>query len=126
MVVSEPTITPAPTAEEARYHFASRARFRLMRDRGVFLPLEPPEEALAHDYTDMDRAIMQRYAEDAFIGPPDEVAYRIRALGDSLGITDMAIVTWAYDETARHQSYRLLAKEFGLAPRSGVGAVATN
>lgn len=114
----------APTAEEARYHFASRARFRLMRDRGVFLPLEPPEAALAHDYTDMERAIMQRYAEDAFIGPPDEVAYRIRALGDSLGITDMAIVTWAHDEAARHQSYRLLAKEFGLTPREG-GATAT-
>jgi len=29
----------------------------------------------------------------------------------------MAVVTWAYDEGARRQSYRLLAKAMGFAPR---------
>src|SRR5581483_2478085 len=29
----------ADTEEEAHYHFASRARFRLLRDRGIFAPL---------------------------------------------------------------------------------------
>ena len=41
----------ADTEEEAHHHFASRARFRLLRDRGIFAALETPEVALAHSYT---------------------------------------------------------------------------
>ena len=33
----------ADTEEEARHHFSSRARFRLLRERGIFAPLETPE-----------------------------------------------------------------------------------
>ena len=107
----------AETEAEARHHFASRARFRLMRDRGIFQPLEPPEVAAGYDYSDTEKALIERYTEDAFIGTAPDVAARIRALGDALGIADMAIVTWAYEEAARHTSYRLLAQEFGLTPR---------
>ena len=38
----------ADTEEEARHHFSSRARFRLLRERGIFAALETPEAALAH------------------------------------------------------------------------------
>jgi luciferase family oxidoreductase group 1 len=102
----------AESMEEARHHFASRARFRLMRDRGIFLPLDPPEIAKAYECTETERMLLKRYEEDAFIGTAEEVVHRIRALGDSLDIQDMAIVTWAYDEAARHTSYRLIAEEF--------------
>jgi len=108
----------ASTAEEARHHFASRARFRLMRDRGIFLPLDPADVAKSYDYTETDRMLLQRYEEDAFIGEASEVLHRIRALGKSLDIQDMAIVTWAYEERVRHESYRLIAEAFAAEAKA--------
>ena len=107
----------AGTDEEAQYHFMSRARFRLFRDRGVFLPLESPDAAAAHDYCEADRARMDGYRRNAFIGTGPAVAQRIRDLAAQTGAVEMAIVTWAYDEEARVKSYQLIANEFGL----GVG-----
>ena len=37
----------ADSEEEAQYHFTSRVKWRLFRDRGVFLPFEAPEAAAA-------------------------------------------------------------------------------
>ena len=47
----------ADTEEEARYHFASRPRFRLLRDRGIFAALRR-QAALAHSYTGAETARM--------------------------------------------------------------------
>ena len=105
----------AATEEEARYHFQSRARFRLLRDRGIFSPLESPDAAAGHAYTDAERARMDDYRTRAFIGTPDKVVARIRELADRLGVDEMAIVTWTWDEAARVESYRLIARELGLA-----------
>jgi luciferase family oxidoreductase group 1 len=102
----------AETDEAARHHFASRARFKLLRDRGIFQPLESPEVALAYDYSETERLLLARYVEDAMVGTAADVVDQICALGDSLGIDDMAIVTWTYDEQARHKSYRLIAEAF--------------
>ncbi|MEQ1652927.1 MAG: LLM class flavin-dependent oxidoreductase, partial [Hyphomicrobium sp.] len=49
----------AETDEEASYHFQSRARFRLLRDRGKFAPIEAPDVAAAYPYTDAERARME-------------------------------------------------------------------
>jgi luciferase family oxidoreductase group 1 len=99
----------AETNDEADHHFASRARFRLMRDRGTFLPLEAPDVAKAYDYTDAEKARMEGYRRSAFIGTGKIVADRIKALATETGAREMAIVTWAFDEAARHTSYRLIA-----------------
>jgi luciferase family oxidoreductase group 1 len=104
----------ADTEEEAAYHFASRARFRLFRDRGVFLPLESPEAATAHAYSDGDRARLDGYRRAAFIGTGAVVAERIRDLATRTGAAEIAIVTWAYDEAARVKSYRLIADALGV------------
>ena len=109
----------AGTDEEAQYHFMSRARFRLFRDRGVFLPLESPDAAAAHDYCEADRARMDGYRRNAFIGTGPAVAQRIRDLAAQTGAVEMAIVTWAYDEAVRVHSYQLIADAF----RMGAGVV---
>jgi luciferase family oxidoreductase group 1 len=106
----------AETEAEADYHFSSRARFRLMRDRGIFQALEPPEQALAHPYTEAERARMAELRKAAFVGTGPQVAERIDELARRLGVQEMAVVTWATDETARRQSYRLLAQAMGFAP----------
>jgi luciferase family oxidoreductase group 1 len=104
----------AESEEEAHYHFASRARVRLLRDRGTFAPLEPPAAALAHAYTQAERARLADLAREAFVGSAAVVVERIAALAARLGVAEMAVVTWAYEETARRKSYQLLAQAAGL------------
>jgi luciferase family oxidoreductase group 1 len=107
----------AESAEEARYHFASRARVRLLRDRGIFAPLEAAEAALAHPYTEGERARLGEFAREAFVGGAGDVLERIAALAARLRVAEMAVVTWAYEEAARRKSYQLLAQAAGLPAR---------
>lgn len=100
----------ADTEEEAQHHFASRARFRLLRDRGIFAPLESPEAAAAYPYTPDETARIAQLRAGAMIGTGPQVADRIRDLAQRMDVQEMAVVTWAYDEAARHKSYRLLAQ----------------
>jgi luciferase family oxidoreductase group 1 len=106
----------AESEEEAVHHFSSRARFRLLRDRGIFAPLETPEAALAYPYTDAEKARMADYRNNAFVGTGAKVAERIHELAERLDIQEMAVVTWATDEQVRRTSYRLLAETMGFAP----------
>jgi len=107
----------AETTEEAQHHFSSRAHWQLHRDRGVYLPLDPPEHALSQDYTAAEAARIAELRRTAMVGTATDVVARIRELADRLEVDEVAIVTWAHDEQARHTSYTLLAKELGLAPR---------
>jgi luciferase family oxidoreductase group 1 len=100
-------------AEAARL-FSSRALWRVARDRGLLLPLPSPEEAAAHPLGETERGRIERMREDAFIGTPDKVAARLRALAASMDVQELAIVTWAHDPEARRRSYALLAEEFKL------------
>jgi luciferase family oxidoreductase group 1 len=100
----------AETAEEAQYHFSSRARYRLLRDRGIFAPLEPPAAALAHPLTRAEQERMTQLRAGALVGTGTQVAERIAALGSELSVQEVAVVSWAYDEAVRHNSYRLLAE----------------
>ncbi len=106
----------ADTEEEAHHHFASRARFRLLRDRGIFAALETPEVALAHSYTEAETARMAEYRNSAFVGTAARVAERIEELAKRLNVQEMAVVTWATDEAVRRKSYTLLAQAMGFAP----------
>lgn len=98
----------ARTEAEAFHHFQSRARFRLLRDRGQFTALESPEAAAAHNYTEAEKARMLEYRNRNFVGEAGEVAARIRALAQRLDIQEMAIVTWSFDDEVRKESYRLI------------------
>ena len=104
----------ADTEEEAQFHFSSRARFRLLRDRGIFAPLEPPEAALAYPYTEPEVARIAEFRKQAFVGSAAQVAERIADLAKRLDVQEMAVVTWATDEAVRHTSYRLLAEALGV------------
>ena len=106
----------ADTQAEAEHHFSSRARFRLLRDRGIFAALEPPEAALAYSYTEAETARMAQLRDSAFVGTGAHVAERIEELAKRLDVQEMAVVTWATDEPARRRSYQLLAEAMGFAP----------
>jgi len=104
----------ADTAEEARRQFASRAKWRLYRDRGEFLPLETPEAAAAHPYTESEKARLESYYDSAFIGTAAEIGDKLRALTETLGVDEIAVVTWAHDDKVQWRSFELLAREFGM------------
>jgi luciferase family oxidoreductase group 1 len=105
----------AESEEEAQFHFSSRARFRLLRDRGIFAPLEPPAVATAYPYNDAEAERMAQLRASAFVGTGAQVAERIVELARQLDVEEIAVVTWAYDEAVRRQSYRLLAESVCLS-----------
>jgi luciferase family oxidoreductase group 1 len=98
----------AKTEAEAHFQFQSRARFRLLRDRGIFTAIETPEAAGAYTYSDAERARMEHYRNQNFVGTGKDVAARIRALAERLDLQEVAIVTWTADEEVRKESYRLI------------------
>ena len=50
-----------------------------------------------------------------FVGTGAQVAERIADLAKQLDVQEMAVVTWAYDEAVRRNSYRLIAEAMGMA-----------
>jgi luciferase family oxidoreductase group 1 len=108
----------AETEAEAVRQYQSRARTRLLRDHGVFAELEPPDVAGGYDYTEAERARLVQLRQSAIVGTAAQVAEGIDKLVRLLGVKEVAVVTWAYDEEVRQESYRLLAKAMGLTPRA--------
>ncbi len=111
----------AATQEEAEFQYGPRAHTRLLRDVGVFAPLEPPEIIAKHEYNEAERSRIAQQRATALIGTPKMVGDGIRQLAAELGVDEVAVVTWTYDEAVRIESYRLLADELGLlapSPRS--------
>ncbi len=106
----------ADSEEEAAFHLGPRLRWRLGRERGVFLPLESAEKAAAHDYSDDETARIVHLRGQAIAGQPEPVVERIRTIGAALGVDEIAIVTWTHDESVRRRSYELIARAWGLAP----------
>ena len=101
----------APTMDEAQYHLTPRVLNRIRRDRGQLGPLQSPEDA-AKALMAEDQGRIERIRRDAFAGTGPEVMARIVELKDRVGVDEMAVITWAYDEEARRRSYSELAKAF--------------
>jgi len=106
----------AETEAEAERLFQSRALARLLRDRGVFAPLMSPEEAAGQNYSDGDRMRLEKIRDRHIFGTAAQVAAKLRALADSLGVEEIALLTTTHDPEARRNSYTLLAQEFGMVP----------
>ena len=104
----------ADSEEEAQHHYTSRARWQLLRRHGVYSSLETPEDAAGHPYSETEKAVLDRFRKQAFVGTPGQVAERIRALASELDVQEIAVVTWTHDEQVRRRSYALLAEAFGL------------
>jgi luciferase family oxidoreductase group 1 len=108
-------VLAADTAEEAQFHFTSRVRWRLFRDRGIFLPFAAPEASARHQLSGAEEAREARMRRDEFVGTAPDVARRVRELAAELNVQEVALVTWTHNEAVRRRSYELLAKEFGLS-----------
>jgi alkanesulfonate monooxygenase SsuD/methylene tetrahydromethanopterin reductase-like flavin-dependent oxidoreductase (luciferase family) len=97
--------------EEAQHHLTSRVLSRINRDRGLLGPLVSPEDA-AKQLASADQDRIARIRRDSFVGTGPQVMDRIVQLKDQVGVDEMAVVTWTWDEEVRRQSYSELAKAF--------------
>jgi len=112
----------AESEAEARHLMKTREHWRVGFERGLRLPLVSPESAAAHPYSEADRAIIERLRARAIVGTGAQVAATLRALADRLALDEIVINTWTFDPEARHTSYALIAREFGIVPTDGGAA----
>ena len=104
----------AETEEEAAFHFASRLKWKVYRDKGVWTALDPPETAMAHTYDAADHGRLATLKRISIYGSAATVAGKLRAMAADLDLDEIVVLTWAHDPAARRTSYRLLAREFGI------------
>ena len=108
--------------ERAEYNHLPRAKTRIARDKGMFLPLDTPEEVKAEGFNAAEESRVNAMLRLGFVGEAAAVARRIEELGAELGVDEIAIVTWSHDEAVRQRSYELLARELGVGQARGEAA----
>ncbi|MGZ3181313.1 MAG: LLM class flavin-dependent oxidoreductase [Telluria sp.] len=104
----------ADTHEEALRQLATREHWRVRFEQGLFGPLVAPEEAQAYPYSAWERERSAALRAHALAGTGPEVAARLRALAQALGLEEIVVNTWAHDPSVRLHSYALLAQACGL------------
>ncbi len=102
------------TEAEADQHFASRALWRLGRDRGIYAALPSPDEAAAHPYSESEKTRVHAMRARAFAGTAAQVHSRLTETAENLGVDEVTILTTMHDAMARRRSYSLLAEAAGL------------
>jgi luciferase family oxidoreductase group 1 len=104
----------AETDAEAERLASSMDLNRLRRDRGQYLPLPSPDEALAYPYTAAERASIARNRSRLFVGGPATVLRQLEPMITACQADELMVISWIYDHDARKTSYSLLADAFGL------------
>ncbi|MES1927007.1 LLM class flavin-dependent oxidoreductase [Salinisphaera sp. T31B1] len=100
----------APTDEEAEHLAATVDLMWLRLRKGEFLPLPSPEEALAYDYSDMERAAIQENRSRHVIGSPDTVRAELEARIADGQPDEVMVVSNIHDASKRLRSYELVAR----------------
>jgi luciferase family oxidoreductase group 1 len=85
------------------------------RQKGEYLPLASPEEAMAYDYAPIDRQRIRQGRERLFAGAPKTILARLLPFIAATQADEVMITTMIYDHAARRHSYELMAQAFGLA-----------
>ncbi|WP_028081091.1 LLM class flavin-dependent oxidoreductase [Solimonas soli] len=102
----------AETEDEAR-RLASTMELAWLRiHSGRFLPLPSPEEALAHPYSEHERAALREVRERTIVGTPAQVRQGIEAVAAQTRADEVMLVSNIYDHAARLRSYELVAAAF--------------
>ena len=104
----------ADTHAAAMHHALGRERWRVDRERGIFGPLEAPDVIAARGFTAAEQPTVDAMRQKAFVGTAAEVGAQLRALAESLQLSELVVNTWAHDPAVRRASYALLAREFEL------------
>ena len=102
----------ADTSEEAE-RLASSMQLSWVRLRsGRPSKIPSPEEALAHPYTEQERAVVRAYRDLQIVGTPATVRQRIQTLAERTQADEVMVTTVTHDAAARVRSYQLWAEAF--------------
>ena len=102
----------AESHEEAQ-RLASTMELAWLRiQRGRFLPLPSPEEALAHDYSPREQDALAEIRGRTIVGTPAAVRARLEALAAEAQADEVMIVANIHDHAARLRSYELIQRAF--------------
>ncbi len=116
--VPQPTLCvwalAADTHEEAVHQALGRERWRVDRERGIFGPLQAPDDIAARGFTAQERPTVEAMRRKAFVGTAAQVGDRLRTLAATFALDELVVNTWTHDPAVRRRSYALLAAEFGL------------
>ncbi|MFI4979807.1 MAG: LLM class flavin-dependent oxidoreductase [Nevskiales bacterium] len=110
----------AETEEQAQHLALTMELARLRINRGEFLPLPSPEEALAYPYTDSEREAVRHFRDMTIVGTPESVRAQIEAKARDTGADEVMVVTNVHGHAERLRSYELLAAAFGLDAAAGL------
>ena len=83
------------------------------RAKGEYLPLASPEEALAYDYSPVDRARIAQNRARLSVGSPATVRAKLTPLIEATQADELMITTMIYSHEARKRSYELVKQAFG-------------
>jgi luciferase family oxidoreductase group 1 len=104
----------AATQEEAERLASSIDLRRYQMSQGIDAPIAPIKEALAFQYSEQARAIVERERARVVIGTPESVKARLLALQEQFSADELMIITITGDYPSRLRSYELLAEAFQL------------
>src|SRR5262244_2449848 len=100
-------VVAAETDADAERLASSMDLNRLRRDRGQYLPLPSPEEALAYPYSDAERAAIARNRSRLFVGSPATLMQKLQPMIDESKPDELMVISAIYDHEARRKSYTL-------------------
>jgi luciferase family oxidoreductase group 1 len=105
----------AETTEQATFIAGSSSLsfVRLRSGRPTALP--SPEEAAAHEFTPMERELLQAWKAPLIMGDPTEVRAQLEDLTERTGVDEMFVTSNVHSHADRLRSFELLAKTWGLA-----------
>src|ERR1700745_893671 len=95
----------AETDEEAEKLASSMDLNRLRRDRGQYPPLPSPEEALAYNYTDGERAAVLRNGSRLFVGSPATLMAKLQPMIAASRADELMVISAIFAHEARKTSY---------------------
>jgi len=104
----------AATDEEAQYLAHTVDLMWLRIRKGQFLSLPSPEEALAYQYNDMERSAINENRSRHVIGSPASVRAQLDDIITENRPDELMIVSNIHDQSARLQSYELVAQAMGI------------
>lgn len=102
----------ADTEAEAWHHFSGRERWKLDRNKGAIGPLPSPQEVATRPCSAAEQMQIDQLRANALVGSGPQVAAKLRALAETLGVDELVVITWAHNPAAQQRSYEILAHEF--------------
>ena len=109
----------AETQEQAEALAAPIDHRRVLMATGRESRILPTEQALAWEYSDQERAIIQRERQRALIGTPDVIKEKLLEIQAAFEADELMVITITGDYASRLRSYELLADTFSLDAQAG-------